>query len=321
MAFTGNGLTERLGLKLPIVQGPMGTVAGPDLVAAVSSAGGLGMLPVWNHPLPVSEREIRATRALTDKPFGVNLRADLVQTDMIQMALNEGVELIHLFWGNVEASMRAVRASNAQMLATVWDADSAKAALDAGAVALIAQGVEAGGHVMSEIPLTRLLAEVLDIAPGVPVIAAGGMTDAGDVAAKMAEGADGVLLGTRFVVSDESLAHEAYKQALIDAGADATVRSMLFDIGWEAAPHRNLRNTTFDAWEAAGRPAPGARPGEGETVYRWNGTDIPRYSVMPPLRGMEGALLAGVLYAGTGVDKVRAIQPAGAIVAELTALL
>ncbi|MGE0621276.1 MAG: NAD(P)H-dependent flavin oxidoreductase [Pseudomonadales bacterium] len=321
MAFNGNQLTRLLGLEVPVVQGPMGAVAGPELVAAVSNAGGLGMLPVWHQPLESSRRDIRAARLLTDRPFGVNLRADLVQTELMAMAIDEGVGIVHLFWGDPLASMRAVDAPGVHMVATVWDEDSAKAALDAGCGVLIAQGVEAGGHVMSEIPLVELLDVVFAVADDVPVVAAGGITDAEDVVRAMQRGAAGVLAGTRFVASDESFAHDEYKRALIEAGPDATVRSELFDIGWEHAPHRNLRNATVAAWEAAGAPAPGIRPGEGETVYRWNDQEIPRYSVMPPLRGMQGDLRAGVLYAGTGVGKVHDVRPAGEIVRELASRL
>lgn len=134
-------------------------------------------------------------------------------------------------------------------------------------------------------------------------------------------GAAGVLLGTRFAAREESLAHEVYKQALIEAEAGSTVRTELFDVGWEHAPHRSLRNSTFAAWETADRPEPGRRPGEDDTVYRWRGTGFPRYSVMPPVEGMMGDLLAGVMYCGTGVAKIRDVQPAQRILSELISMM
>lgn len=316
-SFDGNSLTRALGLTLPIVQGPMGGVAGPDLVAAVSNAGGLGMLPAWAQTPEQMETDIRRTRELTSRPFAVNFRADLVQLDRIEAAIRLGAPLVHLFWGNPSASMAPVRKAGVPMLATVGDADAARAALDAGASALIAQGVEAGGHVLSEVPLRQLIESVLPLAGNVPVIAAGGLADADDVAEVMALGASGALFGTRFVATRESLAHEAYQQALLAAEGDATARSELFDIGWPEAPHRHLKNATFLRWEEAGRPAPGSRPGEGEVVMRLGEREFPRYAVMPPQKGMTGDVRDAVLYAGTGVVKVRDCPPAAEVVARL----
>jgi len=320
-SFTGNRFTREFALDLPIVQGPMGGVAGPELVAAVCNAGGLGILPVWVLPADEVAEAVAATRRLTDRSFGVNIRADLAQLDHIRTAIDAGVSLIHLFWGDPSASLGPIRAAGARMMCTIGDPDAARAALDAGAIALVAQGVEAGGHVLGEIPLAELLDAVLPIAGDVPVLAAGGLADAADVASVMARGAAGALLGTRFVATEESQAHDDYKRALLEAGADATARSECFDIGWREAPHRHLVNDTFVDWDRAGRPAPGARPGEGDTVLRLGELDIPRYSVMPPERGMTGDIRAAVLYAGTGVDRVRDCPPAAAVVRALASRL
>lgn len=319
-SFPGNRFTREFGLDVPIVQGPMGGAAGPDLVAAVANAGGLGILPVWTLEADRVAQAVRDTRTLTARSYGVNLRADLVQLDHISAALDEGISIFHLFWGDPAPSMGPIRSAGARMICTVGNAEAARRALDAGASALIAQGVEAGGHVRSEIPLTELLHSVTTIAGDVPVVAAGGLANADDVAAVMNLGASAALLGTRFVATSESLAHDDYKRALLEAGADTTARSECFEIGWPDAPHRHLRNSTFIAWERAGRPAPGARPGEGETVLRMGDAEIPRYSVVPPQRGMSGDVRAAVLYAGTGVEKIRDCPAAGALVRELTSL-
>ncbi|MBD3646653.1 MAG: nitronate monooxygenase, partial [Pseudomonadales bacterium] len=214
MAFNGNHFTKTFGLQVPIVQGPMGGVAGPELVAAVADAGGLGMLPVWAETLESAGHRIDATRALTAGPFGVNLRADLMQVDHITTCLEKGVPIIHLFWGDPGPVMREVRRAGLadfKLMVTVGDADAARAALDAGADALIAQGVEAGGHVLSEMTLDSLLAAVLPLAGDVPVIAAGGLANAEDVSRVMSMGAAGALLGTRFAATIESRAHDGYK--------------------------------------------------------------------------------------------------------------
>lgn len=312
--------TDEFGLTAPIVQGPMGGVAGPELVAAVTNAGALGILPIWGMGLEQAKRRLIETRALCERPYAVNLRADLVQRDHIALSLEQGITIFHLFWGDPHASMRHVRASagvDVKTIVTVGDVDAAKSALDVGATALIAQGVEAGGHVLSETPLDALLQEVMEIAGDTPVIAAGGLANASDVARVVGAGAAGALLGTRFVATRESMAHDDYKQALLEAGTGATQRSLCFDDGWEDAPHRTLVNSTLVAWNDAKQPKRGARPGEDDVVLKLNNSPFRRYSVMPPVQGMTGDIRAGAMYAGTGVAKIDDCPCAADIVAAL----
>src|SRR5665647_1521189 len=125
---------------------------------------------------------IKATQALTSRPFAVNIRADLVMHDMIAAAIDQGVGIVHLFWGDPASSMGAVRRGGARMIATVSDAETTRRALDAGAAGLIAQGVEAGGHVLGSTPLRDLLPLVVGLAGDVPIAAAGGLSDAEDIA-------------------------------------------------------------------------------------------------------------------------------------------
>ena len=315
MTPTTNRLLTLLGIDVPVVQGPMGGVSGPALVSAVANAGGLGMLPVWAESISSAVTAIEKVKMATGRPFAVNLRADLRQLDHISAAIDSGVKIVHLFWGDPGPSKSAIGAGGGRMMVTVGDREAARAALDAGARALIAQGVEAGGHVLGQTPLHDLLSDVIDEADNVPVIAAGGCALAADARALVDRGAAGVLLGTRFVASAESDAHPAYKQAIIDATGDATAMSKCFDIGWPDAPHRNLVNSTFRAWDAAGRPSPGNRPGEGDTVLRTaSGRELPRYAVTPPKQGMTGDIEAAVMYAGTGVDRIADCPSAAEIV-------
>lgn len=321
--FPGNSFTRGFGVKLPIVQGPIGGAAGPELVAAVADAGGLGISPVWTMSLERLEQEVREIQKLTSRPFAVNLRADLVQIDLINVAIDCGVPIIHLFWGDPSASAARIRSSNAKMLVTVGDSEAARTALDAGADALVAQGVEAGGHVLGQVPLRKLLNSLVPIANAndVPIIAAGGIATAKDVATVIDEGASAALLGTRFVATIESVAHDDYKAALVEAGTDSTVRSECFDLGWPNAPHRHLKNATYRAWEMAGAPGPGSRPGEGEVVLKLGDVEVPRYAATPPRRGMIGSIRDGVMYAGTGVDRITDCPHAGDLVRELASLL
>ena len=135
----------------------------------------------------------------------------------------------------------------------------------------------------------------------------------------MKAGAQGVMMGTRFVASNESLAHDAYKQALVTARSDDTVYTNCFDIGWPYAMSRVLRNSTFEMWEAAGNPAAPNRPGEGDITYRSGEKSLVRYCDTSPPAGAEGDLLAACLYAGTSVDGITSVRPAADIVASLWA--
>lgn len=313
-------LLDILGLENSIFCGPMGGVSCPELVAEVSGAGGLGILPIWSQSPSDGAALVRATRALTDRPFAINLRADVNNGEHVEAAVEAGTDLIHVFWGSPQSFSAAIAASGATLMATVDSPEAAQNALDAGARVLIAQGVEAGGHVLSETPVQTLLPSVLELAGDTPVVAAGGIADADDVKAMVHAGAAGVLCGTRFVASNESLAHPYYKGALIAAGADATVRTKVFDIGWPDAPLRALSNSTYRMWDEAGQPASGGRPGEGDIVLRMDGgVEIPRYAAMPPMRGMEGDVEAAVMYAGMGVERICDVKSAAEIVRELAA--
>ena len=283
----------------------MAGVSGPRLTAAVANAGALGILPIWDAPVETAIAKIKKTQSLTDKPFAVNLRADGVQTQHILAAIDAGISILHFFWGNPSASMHVVKDKHIKMIVTVEDRTSALAALDAGASALIVQGIEAGGHSRSNTPIKQLLVSLSDIAGDIPIIAAGGCADGHDAKQLLNLGATGILFGTRFILSIESEAHKDYKQALIDAGDDDTVKSLCFDGLWSNAPHRTLSNSTYKAWDKAGRPARGNRPGEGDVVMHTpDGHSLPRYLVVPPQEGMTGDLRAAAMYAGMGVGRI-----------------
>jgi NAD(P)H-dependent flavin oxidoreductase YrpB (nitropropane dioxygenase family) len=197
-------------------------------------------------------------------------------------------------------------------LHTVGSVDDARAAEQAGVDVLVAQGVEAGGHVYGTQPLHRLLADIA-AACELPVIAAGGIATADDVAAAVALGACGVWVGTRFVAAAESRAHPAYRQAIIDGGPDATVWTAdCFDSSWKAAPHRVLRNRTVE-----GYLRDGVRAGRDPIAATPRGAPIPRYDDRPPLDGMTGEVREMAMYAGCGVERIARIEPAADIVADL----
>ena len=312
-------LCTLLGIDVPIMQAPMGGCAVPQLAAAVSNAGGFGMLGVSWFELDLMRAMIRETRRLTDRPFGVNLALAWRQEERLAICLEEGARVVSLFWGDPSPYVRTIHAAGALLVQTVGSADEARRAVDAGADLIVAQGWEAGGHVWSQVATLPLVPRVVDAVRPTPVVAAGGIGDGRGVAAALVLGAAGAWIGTRFLASEEAFIHPSYRDRVLQARETDTFYTTLFDVGWPAAPHRTLRNSTVTAWESAGHPASGARPGEGDTVATLpDGTPVPRYSEIPPLPGMEGDLECLVHYAGQSAGLVSRVQPAAEIVRELT---
>lgn len=311
-------LTRALGIEAPIIQAPMGGASCPALAAAVSNAGGLGMLALSWAGADDTRALIAQTRALTDRPFGVNLVLARPQEERLAVCLAAGVSIVSLFWGDPAPFAERIHAAGALLIHTAASAADAGHAAAAGADVIVAQGWEAGGHVRGEVATLPLLGAVLDAVGEVPVAAAGGIADGRALAAALAMGAGGAWIGTRFLASEEATIHPHYRQRLLAASETDTAHTTLFDIGWPDAPHRVLRNATVEAWEAAGRPKPGDRPGEGEIIARTaEGAPVPRYASATPRPGAVGDIEAMSLWAGQGVAQVRRTQPAGDIVREL----
>lgn len=312
-------LTSLLGIELPIVQAPIGTAAVPALAAAVSSAGGLGMLALtWLRPDEIAA-VLAEVRALTSQPVGINVVLEWDQHERLEAALAAGAKIVSVTWGDPAPYVDVAHREGAVALVTVGSAEEARRVEAAGADAVVAQGWESGGHVWGEIATMALVPAVVD-AVGIPVLAAGGIADARGVAAATALGADGVWVGTRFLLAEETPIHPLYRELLLAAEATDTAYSSIFDGGWPEAPHRTLRNSTLAAWERAGAPTPGSRPGEGEVVARrGDGTAVRRYASALPLAELEGEIEALSLWAGQSVGLVHDVRPAAEIVAELAA--
>lgn len=312
-------LCERLGIELPIIQAPMGGAVGPTLAAAVSNAGGLGMLPLWRADIETMRRQIRDTRALTSRPFAVNLILEIPQEERLAVCLDEGVPIISFFWRDPASLVPRAKAGGAIVLHTVGSADDAKRAVDCGVDIVVAQGWEAGGHVRGMVATMPLVPTVVDAVRPTPVVAAGGIADGRGLAAVLALGAAGAWIGTRFLASHEAAIHRRYQELLLRASETDTVYlDNLFDVRWPNAPHRTLRNKTIEAWEAAGRPASGQRPGEGEVIATSRSSGpIVRYQSYTPGADVEGDIDALSLWAGQSVGLVSKLQPAGDIVREI----
>ena len=326
-------LCDLLRIDVPILSVGFGVGAGPELVAAVSGAGGCGVLGGSSVPRDEMVRRIRALRALTDRPFGVNFiiadfEADEV-TDLeraetrepIDAVIAEGVPLLVLFWGPPAPFVAAAHAAGTKVFIQVGSVAEATSAVEAGVDGVIAQGIEAGGHVRGTSSIWTLIPEVVAAIAPTPVLASGGIGDGAGIARALRLGAQGASLGTRFVASDEAFAHPAYKQRIVDSHADDTYYGELIDVGWPDAPHRILRNRLFRAWDEAGRPPTGRRPGEGTMIgtnHRpWGDAAWPRYSPGMLTPWFEGDPEDAVMWGGESCEVVNDIKPAAEIVRDL----
>ncbi len=204
----------------------------------------------------------------------------------------------------------------------VGSVEEAESAAAAGVDAVIAQGVEAGGHVRGTTSIWELLPATVDAVKPTPVLASGAIGDGAGLARAIGLGAQGVSLGTRFVACDEAYIHKDYKRRIIASDATDTVYTAdLYDVGWPDAPHRALRNHLYDEWVAAGRPTPGKRPGEGTSIGRRRRfgevVDWQRYAVGMATPDFDGDVELTPMWAGESCAVVNDIKPAAQIVEDL----
>lgn len=313
-------LCETLSIELPIVQAPIGSASSPELISAVAEAGGLGVAAMtWKADHEV-DGFLTRVGALTTRSFAVNFVLEFDIDQKLGRCLERGVRLVSTAWGDPGRIVRQIHAAGAIHLHTVASVDEAMRAADSGVDVIVAQGWEAGGHVLGGVAAMPLVPAVVDAVAPLPVIAAGGIADGRGLAAVLALGAQAGWFGTRFLAASEAYTHELYRERVIAAGADDAVYTLCFDGGWVGAPHRALRNSTLSSWEDAGRPSSPGRPNEGEVVATdASGREHRRYDDIMPLPGMVGDLDALALYAGQSAALVRDVMPAGQIVRQIAA--
>jgi NAD(P)H-dependent flavin oxidoreductase YrpB (nitropropane dioxygenase family) len=311
-------LCRLLGIQVPVIQAPIGSATTPQLAAAVSNAGGLGMLAItWQEPTAVPGL-IQRVGELTNAPIGVNASLAFPVRDQVEAAIRAGIRVVSTFWDDPQELHDLIADAGAIHLHTVRSPAEATRAVEAGVDVVVAQGWEAGGHVWGQTATLPLITAVVDAVDPVPVVAAGGIADGRGLAAALVLGAQAVWVGTRFLTAQEAGTHEHYRSRLLAAdGADA-IYTNCFDGGWPNAPHRVLRNSTLEDWHSAGRPQPPHRPGEGE-VIAWSpdGRKFRRYDDMMPLQGLEGRLDLMALYAGQSVGLVHDVRSATEVVGEI----
>jgi NAD(P)H-dependent flavin oxidoreductase YrpB (nitropropane dioxygenase family) len=313
---------QRLGVELPVVQAGMGGgLAGRELAAAVSAAGGLGTIGLLGSDDLRSE--IAAARRLSDRPLAVNLLLPFARRAHFEAASE--ADVVVTFWG------RPKRQTSKIWIHQCGSAEEALAAREAGADAVIAQGVEAGGHVRGTVPALELLARVRGAVPdNYPVLSAGGIADASDVKDRLDAGAEAVVCGTRFLMTQESGAHPGYKARLIEARE--TILTELFGVGWPA-PHRVIPNEATVRWLGLDPRGPSwLRAFHRATAPAFSRVPVPMQfrlaatqkagrpmfgPAAPTVDGPSNLLDAGPLYAGECVERISDIRPAGELVREL----
>jgi nitronate monooxygenase len=315
-------LCRDLGIEHPIFSVGFGAGARAELAGAVSKAGGLGVL---GSTVPLDElgNQIARVREVTDRPFGVNFIIAVYEPEelreRVDFVLAQHVPLIVFFAGDPSPYVDDAHAAGTRVFIQVGSPAEAETVVESGVDGVIAQGFEAGGHVIARHSLFVNLPTIVDAAGTVPVLASGGIADGRGLAAALCLGAQGVSLGTRFVASDEAFAHEEFKRRVVASSAEDTVYSeFLYGLFWDA-PHRALKTRGYDEWVAAGRPS--TRPGEGETIgvlrAPWGDSDIPRWAPIMVSPWFDGDIELAPMWAGESVALVHEIKPAGQIVHDI----
>jgi NAD(P)H-dependent flavin oxidoreductase YrpB (nitropropane dioxygenase family) len=314
-------LCNLLGIEVPIITAPMGpNITSLELAAAVSNAGGLGIISFGGNPPPLLRQEIHRLRSLTSKPFGVNLLLEFPVEEHVKVCIEEQVPVLSFFWGDPSPYVERAHAAGIKVVDQVGSVEAAQRSARAGIDVIIAQGVEAGGHIAGQVTTMVLVPRVVDAVAPTPVVAAGGIADARGLVAALALGAEGVVLGTRFLATPEAAAHPTYKQKVLEATEEDTVRTTLFGYGWPNAPHRTLRTAFVNEWlgqEARGSEQRPDEPVVGETVFGGQRVPVLRFMGFPPSMDATGDIESMGLLAGQSVGLVGEIKPAAVIVREI----
>jgi NAD(P)H-dependent flavin oxidoreductase YrpB (nitropropane dioxygenase family) len=287
-----------LGIELPILQAGMSTYTTPELVAAVSNAGGLGIIGGLGRSPGELREEIGKVRELTSRPFGVNHVVSQIDAGAIDVTLELRVPVLSLSWGRAGELARRAHDAGIKVLHQVNSAEEAGQVAADGADVIVAQGTEGGGHVggMSTLPLVP---QVVDVVNGVPVLAAGGIADGRGLAAVLMLGAQGALIGTRFLATPEARGRGHSKDVILNALGSQTVASKFFDdvlgIRWPGALVRSIKNPLLDRW-----------------AQRQQDWALAADQIRPSL---EAAMAAGdFVLAGESAGMIHDIVPAGELV-------
>lgn len=301
-------LTRMFGIDHPIVLGPMGGVSGGRLAAAVSNAGGLGLVgggygdPAW------LKTELGRVRQLTPRPWGAGLITWACDRSIVELVLAHRPHALMLSFGDPRPHAAIVKAAGCRLICQVQDLAGARLAREAGADLIVAQGTEAGGHGGRRATLP-LVPAVMDAVDPIPVVAAGGIADGRGLAAALALGAQGALIGTRFYASDEALGSPRAKQHITAASGDSTERTTVFDtvrrLTWPPGyTGRALRNPFMARWQGHDRELATVLEAEAAAFHE-------------AVRAEDFDI--AMVWAGEGVDLIHATEPAGTLVRSISA--
>jgi nitronate monooxygenase len=325
-------LLDRLRMHVPVVQAGMGGgLATAELAAAVSSSGGLGTVGILPDPKAFARELGRARRLASGRPVAANLLLPFARPAHFDACVQAGVDAVVVFCGSKPRGIRRLCDAGILVLAQVGTQQQARQAIDDGVDGLIAQGAEAGGHLLGVEPTTAFLPKAIEAAAGRPVLAAGGIASRHSARAALDQGASAVVAGTRFLLTDECRAHPAYKQRVL--GAQRTLDTLLFSMGWSDR-HRVVPNAATDRWCARSEDGPSwvvdanrrlapvlqrLPPGAATATLRHQRVGVPFYGPSAILEGMDERLLdVTPLYAGECARDVTAVIPAAMAVRELS---
>ena len=325
-------LRDQLSIEHPVIQAGLGGgVAGWELASAVSVAGGLGTVG-FDSPRAFDAAIARTKALVHGKPYAANLLVPLLNPAHVEILLRHKVPIVSMFYGFDRGAIRAIKESGAYLIYQVGSEAEAELVVAAGADAIIVQGFEAGGHIRGSEPLEMILPKIRARHPGIPVIAAGGIWNRHSTARALSMGADGVSSGTRFLMTQESRAHDGYKRRLTEA--QDTVVTTLFGLGWPA-PHRVLINDAVRRWcDNAGKPAAGIRamnwlsqfgarylpPATSRRLFMAQRVNRPIFTPISANAGIEHQDVQAICdYAGACVREIASIESASTVVSELAA--
>lgn len=303
-------LCDLLGIEHPIISAPMAGASDAALAAAVSAAGGLGMLGAGTESPAWLVEQIQRVRAHTDRPFGVGFITSAPQTDaLMEVALEHRVPVLAHAFADPTEHIRVAREAGLKTMVQVQSVAQARAAAAAGADVIAAQGMEAGGHTGAQNAVLPLLPAVIDVVGDIPVVAAGGIADGRGVAAVLLMGAEGAWLGTRFVASEEATTAAWAKQTIVERPGEDFVLTRVYDIIRQAPfpddiGERILRNSVVSTWYGREGELPALREQlRAELDAAAQAGDTSRARVL----------------AGNSAGLIHGIEPAAAIVRRLIA--
>ncbi len=301
-------LTRMFAIEHPIILGPMGGVSGGRLAAAVSNAGGLGLIGGGYGDTAWLRTELARVKEETRRPWGVGLITWSIKQEVFELALGFRPAAFMLSFGDPRPYAGAIKAAGCKLICQVQDVAQARVAQAAGADLIVAEGTEAGGHGGTRATLPLVPAVVDAVAP-LPVVAAGGIADGRGLAAALALGAQGALLGTRFYASAEALGHDAAKKRIVAAHGEETARTDVFDVvrGYAWPPQftgRAIRNRFMQRWDGREKELAAALDAERSGYQK---------------AAREGDVDTAVVWASEAVDLIDGIENAGALVAKISA--